>query len=72
VAAFLLAIVVLSWRRPWLGGAGFILLGAAYAFAVGFRPDWVVAISVRCWPWERSSSGAGARPSLNAPADSSD
>jgi hypothetical protein len=68
VAAFLLAIVVMFWRRPWLGGAGFILLGAAYAFAVGFRPDWVVAISgpllavgaLFLWSWRATRPQRGS------------
>ena len=44
-AAVVLTIVLLAWRRPWLGGAGFILLAVAYAVAVGFRPDWTMIIS---------------------------
>jgi hypothetical protein len=40
-----LAIVVLSWDRPWLGGAAFVLLAIAYAGAARFRPDWVLVIS---------------------------
>ncbi len=44
-AALVLAIVALSWRREWFGGVAFILLAAAYAVTVGFRLDWIVAIS---------------------------
>ena len=44
-AAVVLAIVALSWRRPWIGGVGFVLLGAAYATAVSFRLDWTLPIS---------------------------
>jgi hypothetical protein len=44
-AAGVLAIVALSWRRPWIGGVAFILLAAAYAATSGVRLDWIVAIS---------------------------
>jgi hypothetical protein len=44
-AAVLLAIVALSWRRAWIGGVAFVLLAVAYAVAVRFRLDWILAIS---------------------------
>jgi hypothetical protein len=44
--ALVLAMVVLSWRHPGIGGAAFIGLAAAYALMVGFRMDWVIAISI--------------------------
>ena len=44
-ALVVLAIVGLSWRREWIGAAGFLLLAAAYAVMVRFRFDWTVAIS---------------------------
>jgi hypothetical protein len=44
-AAVVLGIVALSWHRPWIGGVAFILLAAAYVPIVGFRLDWIVAIS---------------------------
>jgi CHASE2 domain-containing sensor protein len=44
-AAVILAIVALSWRRPWIGGVAFVLLGAAYGPAVSFRLDWTLPIS---------------------------
>jgi hypothetical protein len=44
-AAVVLAIVALSWRRPWVGGTTFVLLAAVYALTVSFRLDWVLAIS---------------------------
>ena len=44
-AAIVFAIVVLSWRRPFIGGLAFVLLSFAYALAVRFRFDWVIAIS---------------------------
>jgi hypothetical protein len=45
VPGVLVAIVVLSWRRPWIGGVAFVLLGALYAVSAWSRPDWVLAIS---------------------------
>ena len=44
-AAVVLAIVALSWRRPWIGGVAFVLLAAVYALGVSFRLDWILAIS---------------------------
>jgi hypothetical protein len=44
-AALVFTVVVLGWRRPWLGGIAFILLAAAYALSVGSRLDWMIAIS---------------------------
>jgi hypothetical protein len=44
-AAVVLAIVALSWHRAWIGGLAFVLLAAAYAVSVGFRLDWILAIS---------------------------
>jgi hypothetical protein len=44
-AAVVLTVVVLSWRRPWIGGVTFVLLGVAYALAVSVRLDWIAAIS---------------------------
>jgi CHASE2 domain-containing sensor protein len=44
-AAVVLAIVALSWQRPGIGGVAFILLAAGYVPIVGFRLDWIVAIS---------------------------
>ena len=60
-AAGVLAIVGLSWRRPWIGGTAFILLAAAYALSVGFRLDWTIAISgpllavglLFLWSWRK-------------------
>ena len=43
-AAVVLAIVALSWRRPWIGGMAFLLLAIAYALRVN-RLDWILAIS---------------------------
>ena len=44
-AAVVLAIVAFSWRRPWIGGVSFVLLGAAYGPTVNFRLDWTLPIS---------------------------
>ncbi|HEY7567230.1 MAG TPA: hypothetical protein VH762_06640, partial [Gemmatimonadaceae bacterium] len=44
-AALVLAIVAASWRRPWIGGVGFVLLAVAYALNGKSRLDWIVAIS---------------------------
>ncbi|MGH9371166.1 MAG: DUF7670 domain-containing protein [Vicinamibacterales bacterium] len=41
----ILAIVVLSWRRQWIGGLAFLILAAGYAVEVRFRLDWVLVIS---------------------------
>jgi hypothetical protein len=43
--AVVVAIVVLSWRRAWLGGIGFVLLATLYAVSAWSRPDWILAIS---------------------------
>jgi hypothetical protein len=43
-AVLVLAIVALSWRRPWIGGAAFVLLAMGYALRVS-RLDWILAIS---------------------------
>ena len=60
-AAVVLAIVALSWRRPWIGGVAFVLLGAAYGPTVNFRLDWTLPISgplltagvLFLWSWRR-------------------
>lgn len=44
-AAVVLAVVALSWRRPWIGGVAFVLLAAVYAVTARFRLDWILAIS---------------------------
>ena len=45
IPGVLLAIVVLSWRRAWLGGVAFVLLAALYAVSTWSRLDWVLVIS---------------------------
>ena len=60
-AAVVLAIVALSWRRPWIGGVAFVLLGAAYGPTVSFRLDWTLPISgplltagaLFLWSWRK-------------------
>lgn len=44
-AAAVLAIVAVSWRRPWIGGVAFVLLAAGYALAARDRLDWIIPIS---------------------------
>jgi len=41
----LLAVVALSWRRPWIGGSVFVALGVFYAVITTRHPDWILAIS---------------------------
>jgi CHASE2 domain-containing sensor protein len=63
-AAVVLAIVALSWRRPWIGGLAFVVLGAAYGPTVNFRLDWTLPISgplltagvLFLWSWRRHQS----------------
>jgi hypothetical protein len=45
-AALVLALVILSWHREWIGGLGFVALAVAYAVMVRFRLDWLLGISV--------------------------
>lgn len=44
-SALVIAIVIAAWRRPWIGGVAFVSLAIAYAVAVDFRADWILAIS---------------------------
>jgi hypothetical protein len=41
----LLAVVVLSWRREWIGGVAFLGLAILYAVMVRGRLDWIIVIS---------------------------
>jgi hypothetical protein len=60
-AVAVLAIVALSWHRPWIGGVAFVMLALAYALMARSRPDWIVAISgplmivgvLYLWSWLR-------------------
>jgi len=40
-----LLLLVVAWRRPFIGAAAFALLAAVYALWAWGRPDWVAAIS---------------------------
>jgi hypothetical protein len=59
--ALLLAIVLVSWRHPWLGGAVFTTLALVYAYSARHRPDWVLTVSgpllvvgiLFLWSWSR-------------------
>jgi hypothetical protein len=61
-ALAVLAIVVVSWRRPWIGGIAFLALAVAYALRVPSRLDWILAISgplmvvglLFLWSWRTS------------------
>ena len=44
-AAALAAVVVASWRRPWIGAVAFSALAAAYAASTPARPDWLVVVA---------------------------
>ena len=62
-----LAIVALTWRRPWIAGVVFVGLAVAYAVTVS-RFDWVLVISwplltaglLFLWSW-RKDDGVTAR-----------
>jgi hypothetical protein len=68
-AAAVLALVALSWHRPWLGGVAFILLALGYALTVRLRFDWMVAISgplmtvglLFLWSWKANPIHASWR-----------
>lgn len=66
-AVALLALVALSWRRPWIGGVSFVALAVLYATVMARgRPDWMLAISgpllvvgaLFLWSWWRHGSAA--------------
>ena len=66
-AAAVLALVALSWHRPWLGGVAFVLLALGYAVTVS-RLDWILAISgplltiglLFLWSWWASRDSSSA------------
>ena len=39
------ALLAIGWRRPGLGGAGFLVAAAAYAAASWQHPSWMAAIA---------------------------
>jgi hypothetical protein len=57
----LMAVVLASWKQPWLGGAVFTVLALVYAYSARHRPDWVLAVSgpllvvglLFLWSWSR-------------------
>ena len=60
-ALTVLGLVVLSWRREWVGGLACIALAVLYALSVGSRhADWVLLISgpllivgaLFLWSWQ--------------------
>jgi hypothetical protein len=63
-AAGVLAILVCSWHRPWIGGVAFLLLAAAYAATARSRPDWILVVSgpllvaggLFLWSWRTATS----------------
>ena len=54
-----LLIVVVAWRRAWIGALAFSILAGIYALWASDRPDWVLAISgplfvvalLYAWAW---------------------
>jgi hypothetical protein len=43
--AIIVAILILSWKRGWIGGVSFLLFGIAYAISASSHPQWILAIS---------------------------
>ncbi|MGC8760607.1 MAG: DUF7670 domain-containing protein [Bryobacteraceae bacterium] len=41
----LLGVLVLAWRRPWIGAAGYAAMALAYAVFARRHPGWVAVIS---------------------------
>jgi len=61
-AVAVMVLVIVSWRREWIGGLAFIGLAIVYALSVGSRHvDWVLLISgplltvgaLFFWSWYR-------------------
>jgi hypothetical protein len=44
-AAVVGAVVLLGWRRPWLGALGFSALAIAYIASVPSRLDWIAVVA---------------------------
>jgi hypothetical protein len=44
-AFVVLGVLALAWRDARIGALAFLMLAAAYAVWVGFRLDWMIAIS---------------------------
>lgn len=43
--AIIVTILILSWKREWIGGVIFLLLGVAYAVVAVSHPQWILIIS---------------------------
>jgi hypothetical protein len=43
--AIIVTILILSWKREWIGGVIFLLLGVAYAVVAVSHPQWILVIS---------------------------
>jgi hypothetical protein len=43
--AIIVTILILSWKREWIGGVIFFLLGIAYAVWAFSHPQWILFIS---------------------------
>lgn len=44
-AALCLGVVLLGWRRWWVGALGFAALATGYVAMAGSRPDWLAVIA---------------------------
>lgn len=42
----ILVILAFAWRREWIGGAAFILLGGFYMIVSGMREHWAAYVSI--------------------------
>ena len=58
----LFAVIVVSWRWPWVGGVVFTGLAAGYAYVTRAHPSWILVIagpllaagSLFLWSWRHS------------------
>ncbi len=44
-AAFVVVVLIVSWRKEWMGGVVFVFAGLYYAFRTLNHLDWILAIS---------------------------
>jgi len=64
-ALIVVALLVLAWKRPWIGALGFAVLALLYAWMAHDRWDWVLLISgplllvagVHVWAWIAGREG---------------
>lgn len=62
----LVGVVLLAWRRPWLGAVVFLVLAAIYALVTLDHPRWIAAIAgplglvglLYLLSWRASSAGS--------------